>query len=188
MCVGRGVHLVLLGVQAGLFSAVRSPLVVDVQGDLQPDYQKNELRPPQDCGQCLARECSNRRRCRFRSMGWPRSHCRSRPTILYSSLTVSLLVALTPALGKQCFNHHAQVEMRGSDHSGYRQHKMDGMVTWRFDRIIKCLPLTLQAALLGYALSNYLFFINKVAASVIIALTSFGSPLYLLIVSTPTLC
>ena len=46
-------------------------------------------------------------------------------------------------------------------------------------------PLMLQAALLllGYALSNYLFFINKVVASVLIGFTSFGLLFYLLIIS-----
>jgi len=42
---------------------------------------------------------------------------------------------------KQYLNHYAQVEMRGSvmNHSGYRQRKMNGMVTRRCDRVMKCL-------------------------------------------------
>jgi hypothetical protein len=32
--------LVLLGLQAGLFSAVTSAFIVDVQSDIQPDYQQ----------------------------------------------------------------------------------------------------------------------------------------------------
>jgi len=71
MCAGRSVHLVLLWVQAGLFSAVTSAFIADVQEGIQPDYQKNELPPPRDCRRCLARECSNRHRCCFRSIGWP---------------------------------------------------------------------------------------------------------------------
>jgi len=46
----------------------------------------------------LARECSERHQRRFRYMVWPRSHCRLRPAILYSSLVVSL-AAFTPMLG-----------------------------------------------------------------------------------------
>jgi len=66
---------------------------------------------------------------------------------------------------------------------------MDERVTWHFDFVMECLPLTLQAALLllGYALSNYLFSINKVDASVVIGFTSFGLLPYLLIVSAATL-
>jgi len=41
---------------------------------------RNELHSPQDCRQCLTWECSNRRRCRFPSMEWPRSHRRPRPS------------------------------------------------------------------------------------------------------------
>ena len=111
--------------------------------------------------------------------------------ILYSSLAASLLAAFIGMLGKQWLNRYAQVEMRGSviDRSRYRQRKMDGMVTWRFDFVMECLPLMLQAALLllGYALSDYLFFINKVISSVLVGFTAFGLLFYLLIVSAATL-
>ena len=111
--------------------------------------------------------------------------------ILYSSLASSLLAAFVAMLGKQWLNRYDQVEMRGSvvDRSRYRQQKMDGMVTWHFDFVMECLPVMLQLALLllGYALSNYLFFINKVVASVIIGFTTFGLLFFLLIVSAATL-
>ena len=53
---------------------------------------------------------------------------------------------------------------------------------------MECLPLMLQAALfmLGYALSNYLYFINRTVASVI-GFTAFGLLFYVLIVSAATL-
>ena len=110
--------------------------------------------------------------------------------ILYSSLAASLLSAFVAMLGKQWLNRYAQVEMRGSvvDRSRHRQRKMDGMTTWHFDLVMECLPLMLQAALLllGYALSNYLFFINKTVASVLIGFTTSGILFYLLIVSAAT--
>jgi len=93
-------------------------------------------------------------------------------------------------LGKQWLNRYAQVGMRGSViyRSRHRQSKMNGMVTWHFDFVMECLPLMLQAALLlGFALSSYLFSINRVAASVVIDFTSFGLLFYLLIVSAATL-
>ena len=51
-----------------------------------------------------------------------------------------------------------------------------------------CIPPTLQAALLllGYALSDYLYLINKVVASVVIGFTVFGL-LFYLIISAATL-
>jgi len=65
---------------------------------------------------------------------------------------------------------------------------MNRMVTWHFDFAMECLPLVLQAALLlGYAHSNYLFFVNKAIAGVLIGFTSFGLLFYLLIVSAVTL-
>ena len=94
-------------------------------------------------------------------------------------------------LGKQRLNRYARVEVRGSvvDRSRHRQRKMNGMDTWRFDLVMECLPLMLQAALLllGYALSNYLFFVNKTVASVLIGFTTAGLLFYLLIVSAATL-
>ena len=110
--------------------------------------------------------------------------------ILYSSLLASLLAAFVAMLGKQWLNRYAEVE-RGSivERGRHRKRKMDGMVTWKFGLVMECLPLMLQAALLllGYALSDYLFFINRVVASVVIGFTTFGLLFYLLIVSAATL-
>jgi len=110
--------------------------------------------------------------------------------ILYSSLWASLLAAFIAMLGKQWLNRYASVE-RGSiiDRGHSRKRKMDGMVTWRFNLVMECLPLMLQAALflLGYALSEYLYFINKTIASIAIGFTTFGLLFYLLIVSAATL-
>ena len=111
--------------------------------------------------------------------------------IIYSSLAASLLAAFIAMLGKQWLNRYARVDMRGSviDRSRDRQRKMDGTVTWGFDLVMECLPLMLQAALLllGYALSEYLYFINNIVASVAIGFTAFGLLFYLLIVSAATL-
>jgi len=111
-------------------------------------------------------------------------------TILYSSLSASLLAALVAMLGKQWLNRYASTELGSIIERGRRRkRKMDGMVTWKFDLVMECLPLMLQAALLllGYALSNYLYVTNKVVASVVIGFTSFGLLFYLLIVSAATL-
>ena len=110
--------------------------------------------------------------------------------ILYSSLASSLLAAFIATLGKQWLNRYRRAETRGSpmDRSRYRQRKINGMVTWRFALVMECLPLMLQAALvlLGYALSQYLFSIDKTVASVIIGFTSFGLLFYFLIVAAAT--
>ena len=94
-------------------------------------------------------------------------------------------------LGKQWLNLYERVEMRGSpmDRSRDRQRKMNGIVTWRFDLVMECLPLMLQIALLllGYALSSYLYSTSRVVASVAIGFTAFGLLFYFLIVSAATL-
>jgi len=92
--------------------------------------------------------------------------------ILDLSLALSFLAAFIAMVRKQWLGLHALVEMRGSivDRGRDRQRKMDGMVTWRFDLVMQCLPLMLQAALLllGYALFNYLFFVDRAVAGVAI--------------------
>ena len=110
--------------------------------------------------------------------------------ILYSSLSASLLAALIAMLGKQWLNRYASAG-RGSiiDRGRQRKRKMEGMDTWKFDLVMECVPLMLQAALLllGYALSDYLYFINRVVASVVIGFTAFGLLFYFLITSAGTL-
>ncbi|KAF9645865.1 hypothetical protein BDM02DRAFT_390427 [Thelephora ganbajun] len=65
---------------------------------------------------------------------------------------------------------------------------MDGMVTWRFGLVMESLALMLQGSLLllGYALSNYLFVINRVVAGVVIGFTSLGALFYLIITLAAT--
>ena len=105
---------------------------------------------------------------------------------LYASLAATLLAAFLAMLGKQWLKRYSQTEMRGSviDRCRYRRRKMEGLEAWHFDLVMECLPLMLQAGLLllGYALSDYLFSINKVIASVTIGFTAFGALFYLLIV------
>ena len=109
---------------------------------------------------------------------------------LYASLAASLLAAFVAMLGKQWLNSYSQMEKRGSviDRSRYRQRKMDGMDTWHFYFVMECLPLMLQGSLflLGHALSEYLFPINKVIGSVTISFTVCGALFYSFIVPAAT--
>jgi len=98
--------------------------------------------------------------------------------MLYASLAASILSAFLAMLGKQWLNRYASVNMRGSaiERSQNRQRKLNGIVTWYFDSVMESLPLMLQFALLllGCALSIYLWGIDKIVASVILAVTAFG--------------
>ena len=191
VCVRRGVYSVLRGVQAGLFSAVASAFIVDAQNNLQPDFQQMNYTLLQIIASVQLGQTPTGSAAAFPQWDGPDPTIVHLQSILYSSLAASLFAAFIAMLGKQWLNRYSQVEMRGSviDRSRHRQRKMNGMVTWHFDLVMECLPLMLQAALLllGYALSNYLFFINRVVASVLIGFTSFGLLFYLLIISAATL-
>jgi len=98
--------------------------------------------------------------------------------MLYASLAASIFSAFLAMLGKQWLNRYASVNMRGSaiERSQNRQRKLNGIITWYFDSVMESLPLMLQFALLllGCALSIYLWGIDKIVASVILAVTAFG--------------
>ena len=167
--------------QAGLFSAVASAFIVAVQTQLQPDYAQlsyDVLKVIADArGLKVASKPSS-------DSPWtgPDPTLVHIQCILFSSLAASLLAAFVAMLGKQWLNRYSKVDMHGSliDRSRDRQRKMDGMNTWGFNFVMESLPLMLQAALilLGYALSNYLFTIDKTVAAVIIGFTSFGLLFY----------
>jgi len=97
--------------------------------------------------------------------------------LLYASLATSLFAAFMSMLGKQWVNRY--IRNRGgsaAEKSWDRQKKLDGMQRWYFHIIMEGLPVMLQIALvlLGCALSQYLWTINRVVAGVIIAVTLFG--------------
>ena len=89
-------------------------------------------------------------------------------------------------LGKQWLNRYESIDKRGSgiERSRNRQRKLDGIIVWYFDYVMESLPLMLQAGLLllGCALSRYLWEVNTVVASVVIAVTSLGAIFYISIV------
>ena len=174
------------GHQAGLFSAVASAFIVEVDSKLQPD--------PGDETAALLRvliyEINNS------AFGgavpalpkWtgPPSAMVHVQAILFASLVISLLSAFLAMLGKQWLNRYASADMQGSavERCQNRQRKLDGIVTWYFNNVLESLPLMLQAALLllGCALSRYLWTISAIVASVVIGVTSFGLISYLFIV------
>ena len=179
------------GEQAGLFSAVTSAFIIDVQSDLKPDYQEMNHTLLKIVASAALGKTPTGADATFPQWNGPDSTVVHTQAILYSSLATALLAAVLAMLGKQWLRRYDQTEMRGSviERSRHRQRKMDGMDTWRFDLVMECIPLMLQAALLllSYALSNYLYFINKTVASVIIGFGAFGLLFYALIVSAATL-
>ena len=66
VCARCNVYSALPGVQASPSSVVTPAFIVDVQSNLQPDFQGNQLRSPQNYYQCLIGGAdSNRLSCRL---------------------------------------------------------------------------------------------------------------------------
>ena len=173
--------------QAGLFSAVTSAFIIDVQSQLQPDTGEETVA----LLRVLIHKIDNTT---FSDdppvipqwTGPPHTivHVQA---ILYASLVTSLFSAFLAMLGRQWLNRYASTELRGTtiERSQNRQRKLDGIVAWYFDHVMESLPLMLQVALLlfGCALSRYLWEVNITVASVVLGVTSAGLALYILIVA-----
>ena len=177
--------------QAGLFSAVSSAFIIDVQSNLQPDpnemtaaYMRilihnmnNSLFPDADPS----------------LVTWtgPPPGIVTVQSLLYASLATSLLAAFLAMLGKQWVNRY--VRNRGgsaADKSRDRQRKLDGFERWHFHLAIESLPVMLQVSLLllGCALSQYLWTISHTVAGVVVAVTLFGFTSYLVLTLAATFC
>jgi len=174
-------------VQSGLFSAVTSAFIIDVQSELKPDYEEMnnrllEMLLNATTGTLPVGSAAPVPR-------WPGAdpvivqvQC-----ILYATLCATLLASFLAMLGKQWLNRYRQNETHGSavDRSRARERKLNGIETWRFHIVMESLPVILQCALvlLGFALSRYLWGISHSVSSVVIGFTSFGFFFYLLIVT-----
>jgi hypothetical protein len=176
----------LTGVQAGLFSAVTSAFIIQVDSQLQPD--------PNDETAALLRVLiykidnttfGNNVPTLPQWTGPPRTIVQVQ-AILFASLTISLFSAFLAMLGKQWLNRYESTDRQGSaiERSHNRQRKLGGVVGWYFDHVMESIPLMLQAALLllGCALSQYLWEVNITIASVVVGVTSFGAIFYIFIV------
>ena len=163
--------------QAGLFSAVASAFIIDIQSELSPDYeQANNLllemllnattgTLPPDSVASIPR------------WSGPDPVIVQVQCILYATLFATLLAAFIAMLGKQWLSRYKENETRGSaaDRSRLRERKLAGIKTWKFHLVMETLPLILQCALvlLGFALSQYLWRVNSSVSSVVIAFTGF---------------
>ena len=172
--------------QAGLFSAVTSAFILDVQSQLQPDTGEEIAALLRVLIYKIDNTAFGNDPPTLPQWSGPPHSIVQVQAILYASLAASLLAALLAMLDKQWLNRYASTDMRGTaiERSQNRQRKLDGIVAWYFDPVMELLPLMLQAALLllGCALSRYLWGIDITVASVVIGVTSSGIILYIFIV------
>ncbi|KAF9781602.1 hypothetical protein BJ322DRAFT_232648 [Thelephora terrestris] len=174
---------------AGLFSAVSSAFIIDVQSNLQPNpnamtaaylqilihNMNNTLFPDADPSSTI----------------WtgPPPEIVKVQSLLYSSLATSLFAAFIAMLGKQWVNRYIRKQGgSAAEKSRDRQRKLDGSKDWYFQLVIESLPVMLQFALLllGGALTLYLWTISQMVAGVILAFTLFGIASYAFFTLTAT--
>ena len=174
--------------KAGLFSAVTSAFIIQVNPQLQPD--PNEETAVLLCLLIYRMDNTfgNDAPTLPQSAGPPHTIIQVQ-AILFASLAISLFSAFLAMLGKQWLNCYESTNMWGSaiECSHNWQEKLSGMVAWCFNYVME-LPLMLQVSLLllGCTLSCYLWEVNITIASVVIGITSFGVIFYLFIVVAGT--
>ncbi|KAJ6605299.1 hypothetical protein DFH09DRAFT_1353790 [Mycena vulgaris] len=143
---------------AGLFGAISSAFIIQVQPELQPDPK---------------------------TMLGPSTVIVVVQGLLYFTLFFTLFAALVAVLGRQWLLHYNSVTHRGSiaHRSLERQHKYDALRYWRFHLLMEIPPFLLQLSLLIFAaaLSLYLWRIHRALAAIALALTSFGFTFYAVI-------
>ncbi|KAJ7245550.1 hypothetical protein C8J57DRAFT_980226, partial [Mycena rebaudengoi] len=167
---------------AGLFSAVSSAFIIQIQPELQQD--PNEV--TQQLLQILIHN-SNQSLFSGINMTEPTSGASTIivivQSLLYASLFSTLLAALLAVLGKQWLMHYDAAGSRGTlaERGLERQRKYDGLQKWKFTPVMEMFPLLLQLALLLFstALSVYLLTISRPIAIIVIALTSLGTLAYI---------
>ena len=164
-----------------------SAFIIDVQSNLKPDYEEMnntllEMLLNATTGNLPADSAASVPRWSGPDPVIVRVQC-----IFYATLCATLLASFLAMLGKQWLNRYRQSETRGSaaDRSRARERKLSGTETWKFHLVMESLPLILQCALvlLGFALSRYLWEVNRSVSSVVIGFTSFGFLFCLLIMT-----
>ena len=173
--------------QAGLFSAVTSAFIVQVDSQLRPDPGDETAALLRVLIYKIDNTTFGHDVPTLPQWAGPPATMVHVQAILFASLAVSLFSAFLAMLGKQWLNRYTSTDMRGSaiERSRNRQRKLDGIVTWYFDYVMESLPLMLQIALLllGCALSRYFWETSVTIAFVILGATLFGLLFSLFIVA-----
>ncbi|KAJ6597815.1 hypothetical protein DFH09DRAFT_1356913 [Mycena vulgaris] len=155
---------------AGLFSAVSSAFIIQIQPELQPDPNATtqtlllalvqNITGATPAGIQIDQEAS------------PATIIVVAQSLLYFSLMSTLLAALLAVLGKQWLLHYDSVGEKGTlEERGLERHrKFVGLKNWKFDLVMQMFPLLLQLGLLLFAsaLSIYLWSISDVIAGLLL--------------------
>jgi len=183
-------HLTHPRIQAGLFSAVSSAFVLDVQSKLETDPNEQSAALLRAILLTLNQSAipgESPNAPPFRED--PPHEIVTATGLMYASLLISLLAAFVAMLGKQWLNRYLR-HAGGSmiERCGDRQRKCDGLERWPFHLFVESLPIMLQMSLLLLAcgLCRYTWSINTTVASILITLTVLGILFYFGIVIAGT--
>ena len=176
--------------KAGLFSAVSSAFVIDVQSKLQPH--------PNDHSAALLRAIlltlnqsaiPNEVPIVPPVQGDPPNEIITVTGLMYASLLISLLAAFIAMLSKQWLNRYLR-HAGGSmiERCRDRQRKCDGLEKWPFHLFVESLPIMLQVSLLllTCGLCRNMWPINISVACILLTLTILGMLFYFGIVIAGT--
>ena len=163
--------------QAGLFSAVSSAFIIDVQSKLEPDPNDMTAAYMQILIHTVNGSLFPDANTSATSWAGPPSEIVAVQFLLYASLATSLFASFLAMLGKQWINRYLRNHGgSAADKSRDRQKKLDGLEGWHFHLVIESLPVMLQLALLllGCALSRYLWTISPTVSGLILGFTLLG--------------
>jgi Family of unknown function (DUF6535) len=175
--------------QSGLFSAVSAAFIVNMESNLSPNASDTTnallkvLINKVDNGTFSDQEAS------LPVWTGPSFTNIWIQTLVYTSLSTSLLAAFGAVLGKQWLGHFKTSRFgQGTldERCKRRQQKLDGLEAWHFSTIVATLPIFLQLSLLffGIALAANIWNLQHTVASVIMATTAFGLMFYFFTVIT----
>ncbi|KAH7921772.1 hypothetical protein BV22DRAFT_1095901 [Leucogyrophana mollusca] len=103
-------------------------------------------------------------------------------SLIYASLSASLLAALGAVLGKQWLGHYRR---RGTgtvdERAMRRQQKLNSFIAWHFHAVLEVLPVLLQISLLlfGVALSAFVWTEQTTVGAVVIGTMALGILFYI---------
>ena len=179
-----------LSLQAGLFSAVSSAFVIDIQSKLEPDPNEQSAALLRAILFALNQSALPAETATIPPIQEdPPGEVVTASGLMYASLLISLLAAFVAMLGKQWLNRYLR-NTGGSmmERCGDRQRKCEGLEKWPLHLFVESLPVMLQVSLLLLAcgLCQHMWSIDTSIAYILIALTAFGISLYLGIVVAGT--
>ena len=165
--------------QAGLFSAVSSAFIVNMQSSLSPSDGDTTIAILKILVNKIDNNTFPAQEATLPVWTGPSNTTIWIQTLAYASLSSSLLAAFGAMLAKQWLGHYKTSRFgRGALHERCqrRQQKFDGLEAWHFSTILATLPIFLQLSLFffGVALAANIWTLQHTVASVIMATTGFG--------------